>query len=386
VLAKTSDSEVPMSALRLPALRIEQGPSRTLFSFAVDGKRIPDFAAVSRLRRTEAASVLGYQRPEVTSHIGEIRDYLESDRPMIPNAIVVAFDDSVTFRPLEGQGSGPLIQGTLVIPLRSGGDSQKPGWIVDGQQRVAAIREARIDSFPVTVVGFVAPDLAEQKAQFILVNSTKPLPKGLIYELLPSTDGQLPSALERRKFPAFLLDRLNRDADSPLRGMVRTPTNGAGVIQDNSILRMLEHSLTDGALYKHNLMGDVEGSVSEPMLSVVKSFWAAAASTFPHAWGLPPRRSRLMHGAGVVSMGFLMDAIADRYRNTAPDQPLFERELSPLKAVCRWTDGYWEFGPGQHRKWNELQNTNKDVQLLTNYLMVKYRERAQSVPGGDGTA
>ncbi len=28
-------------------------------------------------------------------------------------------------------------------------DEDKPGWIVDGQQRSAAIRDARIDSFPV---------------------------------------------------------------------------------------------------------------------------------------------------------------------------------------------------------------------------------------------
>ena len=31
----------------------------------------------------------------------------------------------------------------------------------------------------------------EQTEQFILVNSTKPLPKGLIYELLPGTEATL---------------------------------------------------------------------------------------------------------------------------------------------------------------------------------------------------
>ncbi len=41
--------------------------------------------------------------------------------------------------------------------------------------------------------------------------------------------------------------------------------------------------------------------------------------------------------------------------------------------VCRWTDGYWDFGPGQKRRWNEIQNTGKDIQLLSNYLLVQYK-------------
>src|SRR5437660_5694323 len=83
--------------LRLPALKISQGPKRTLFAFAVDGKLVADFAAVSRVKRDDDGDVLGYQRPEVRSHIEEIRRYLESPSPMIPNAIVVAFDSRVRF-------------------------------------------------------------------------------------------------------------------------------------------------------------------------------------------------------------------------------------------------------------------------------------------------
>jgi hypothetical protein len=42
----------------------------------------------------------------VLSHISEIRDYLESDNPMIPNAIVVAFDRRVRFEPLADTSGG----------------------------------------------------------------------------------------------------------------------------------------------------------------------------------------------------------------------------------------------------------------------------------------
>jgi hypothetical protein len=47
------------------------------------------------------------------------------------------------------------------------------------------------------------------------------------------------------------------------------------------------------------------------MLGLLKSFWTAVAQTFPDAWGLRSRRSRLTHGVGIVSLGHVMDAIVD---------------------------------------------------------------------------
>jgi DGQHR domain-containing protein len=365
--------------LAVPAIEVNQGSGQRLYTFAVDGKKVPSFATVSRIRRPTGV-LEGYQRPEVLSHIAEIRRYLESDAPMVPNAIVIAFDSRVRFvsdLPTEGNESFAR-PGTLVIPIsRVASDEDKPGFIVDGQQRLAAIRDARIQSFPICVTAFITNDLGRQTEQFILVNSTKPLPKGLIYELLPATAAALPLLLQRRRFPAYLLDRLNRDSESPMREKIQTPTNPAGIIKDNSVLRMLENSLTDGALYRYRSGDEPEAKAdTETMLSMLKAFWAAVASIFEEAWGLPPRRSRLVHGAGIVSMGFVMDAIAERNRDTGTvNVDMFAEDLRPLRDACRWTDGYWNFGPGQQRKWNEIQNTSKDIQLLSNYLMVQYKAR-----------
>lgn len=362
-------------ALRLPALRVRQGPSRILYSFAVDGKQLPRFATVSRIRRDPTASVQGYQRPEVLAHIAAIRKYVESDDPMIPNAIVIAFDKRVTFEPAS-QADDYAQHGTLVIPLDPDcRDEDKPGLVVDGQQRCAAIREARIRSFPICVTAFITDSDAEQRSQFILVNSTKPLPKGLIHELLPSTIGSLPAALQLRRFPATMLERLNYDPDSPLRHLIQTPTTPQGVIKDNSVLRMLENSLSDGALYQYR-SGSASGGDIETMLTLLKDFWTAVHKTFPKAWAQPPRRSRLSHGVGIASMGFLMDAITDRYAHLRiPAIEDFEADLGQIVALCQWTQGTWAFGPGHQRKWNELQNTPGDIKLLTNYLLGEYRER-----------
>lgn len=364
--------------LRLPALEIRQGPDRVLYSFAVDGKILPEFATISRIRRDSESDIRGYQRPEVLSHIAEIRAYLESDRPMIPNSIVVAFDARVRFEASDVQplGSGYSRVGTIVIPVGGDGASEdKPGWIVDGQQRSAAIREARIDKFPICVTAFVATDGHEQKEQFILVNSTKPLPKGLIYELLPGTESRLPSPLQRKRFPAYLLERLNFETHSPFEELIQTPTNPEGIIKDNSILKMVEHSLNEGALHRFRDPRTGDGN-AEAMLELLKAYWMAVKIVFEDAWGVSPRQSRLMHGAGIVSMGFVMDAIAERYLDErVPTAADFHADLLPLQGVCRWTSGVWDFGPGQQRRWNEVQNTSKDIQLLTDYLLTQYRER-----------
>jgi DGQHR domain-containing protein len=369
-----------VTELRVPAIEVRQSPGRILYAFAIDGKMIPAFATISRIRRHDGA-LRGYQRPEVLAHINEIRRYLESSSPMIPNAVVVAFDSRVRFERALPSGSEPeyVRGGTLTIPLDPDvAEDQKPGFIVDGQQRLAAIRDAKLESFPTCVTAFITDDTREQTEQFILVNSTKPLPKGLIYELLPSTGAQLPSFLEKRRFPAHLLDRLNRDDDSPLLFMIQTPTTPEGLIKDNSVLRMLENSLTDGVLFRFRGTDDSSADV-DGMLAVLTGFWRAVKRAFPNAWGLPPRKSRLMHGAGVITLGLIMDAIADRYRQAGVvSEDVFFEDLAALRDVCRWTDGYWDFGPGRQRKWNEIQNTPKDIELLANYLLTQYKSRVWS--------
>src|SRR6266545_5377359 len=102
------------SEIRLPALEVHQGPRRRLYVFAVDGKLVHRFATISRIKR-DGAEIGGYQRPEVLSHIAEIRSYLESENPMIPNAVVLAFDNRVRFESVEGmEGSGYSRFGTIV--------------------------------------------------------------------------------------------------------------------------------------------------------------------------------------------------------------------------------------------------------------------------------
>ncbi len=364
--------------LHVPALEVRQG-RHLLYCFAVDGKLLSQFTAIARVRRGDGADLLGYQRPEVLRHVQQIRKYLETDEALLPNALVIAFDDRVRFTS-SGTATKDSRPGTLAIPL-GGTEDKKVGWLVDGQQRAAALREAAVSRFPVCVVGFVAESVAQQREQFVLINATKPLPRSLLYELLPQTSGLLPEALRKYRLASQLLDRLIRDVDSPLCGLVRRPTTPDGVIQDTSVLKMLHNSLSDGALFRFRAANG-GGSDLEGMLRLLKDYWATVACVFPEAWAKPARESRLSGGPGIVALGFVLDTIVDNYpADHLPTQAVLQEELQALQPNCHWTAGVWDLGHGVQRRWNDLQNTSKDVRLLANYLTALYRSHARSKSG-----
>jgi DGQHR domain-containing protein len=255
------------------------------------------------------------------------------------------------------------------VPLVDDGD-EKPGWLVDGQQRSAALRDADVEAFPVPVVGFITGDVREQRSQFILVNNTKPLPVGLINELLPATEGELPVALLRRRYPAMLLEQLNLHPESPLRGKIRTPTTVDGVIKDTSMLKMLDASISDGALYRFRDPATGGGN-SEAMLDLLFDFWGAVSGVWEDEWDLPPRKCRLTHGAGIAALGYLMDAIVDHRAvlEQMPDLAVFVDDLEAIAPACHWTSGTWEFG----MRWDEIQVVPAHITMLTDFLLSVYR-------------
>ena len=332
--------------LRIPTIRLPQGDS-FVYLFGTDGRTLSDLTCVSRVNRQDG-DLMGYQRPEVGAHVRAIRQYLETPGALLPNAIVLAFDERVRYDERLGH---------LVIPFDpEAPEHERPAWIVDGQQRTAALRDAELaGEFFVAVVGFHATT-EQQRSQFILVNNTKPLPKGLIYELLPDTTGPLPRLYARKQLPAMLVSRLNSDEDSPFRGRITMPTAPDGYIKDNSVLRMVEASITDGTLF--DLREDPEAA-----LLVLKTYWEAVRLTWPDAWDLPPRKSRLTHGAGIVSLGSIMDTLA--FRLGGIDLRSVRAVLGQLPVA--WSSGTWHF-PDEVRSWSSLQNTTTDVRLLTRYL------------------
>jgi len=235
--------------------------------------------------------------------------------------------------------------------------------VVDGQQRLTALSGLPNKEFEVFVSVLVCGDYEELRRQFVLINNTRPLPKALIYELLPGVDG-LPARLSSRSSAAYLTERLNYDSTSSLRGQIYQHTNPSGVIRDTAIQKVIMSSASDGALRDFRALDDE----SDRSFNLISEFYGAVQDVFPDDWkGHAPKTSRLVHGAGIVAMGYVMELLYARDR--ADDRSTFARGLSVLRGRTAWTHGSWKFGEEEIVPWNSVQNVQRQIMALAHHLV-----------------
>jgi DGQHR domain-containing protein len=364
--------------LRRRALRIDQDPKHPLYIFSLTGEELLKIADISRISRDDGGKLLGYQRGEVRRHIQEITEYLNSPEIVFPNSIILALHSNVRFIRSRGPETddGCAVSGTLEISLPTG-SGPKPAWIVDGQQRAIALSKSKRPNLPVPVNAFVADEIALQRDQFLRVNNSRPLPRGLITELLPEVSTDLPARMAARRIPSAICDWLNQDARSPFRGMIRRPSQtkaeqAKAVITDTSLIKVLEESLgtPNGCLYPFRNVATGETDF-ESISQLLLTYWTAVKKTFPDAWGKTAEKSRLMHGTGLRAMGRLMDKVMPQISDRGPKGiARAEKELSLIVPMCHWTAGQWDEMGGL--KWNELQNVPRHVQMLSWVLINAY--------------
>jgi DGQHR domain-containing protein len=337
-----------------------QSEKLPVFTFAAQAADIARFARIERAGRDDDGALRGFQRPQIAGHIREIRDYLEKPNAILPNPIVVAFTSAVVLEPmlsLAGEKGSHLSR--LTIDVSEG----PPGWIVDGQQRFTALSDLRGRDFEVLVSGFICDSVEELQKQFILINNTRPLPKALVYELLPQVS-DLPPRMSNRSQAALMTEALNYRPDSALRGLIRQQTNPKGIIRDTVLQRVIMNSLSDGTL---RLYADDNALLLAQGVKVISEFFHAVKHEFREDWeGQTPKTSRLVHGAGIVAMGYVMEAL--HVMTGAEDREAFARGLRLLKGRTAWTSGEWVFGD-ERRRWNGLQNVPSDVRHLSLYLV-----------------
>jgi DGQHR domain-containing protein len=341
--------------LTYDALVANQSPTHHVFTFAAPAADIQRFAVIDRIGRAANGALKGFQRPQVAAHIQEIRNYLRAQDAILPNSIVVAFTRGVR---VNGRDRSRLAQ--VEIDLSDG----PPGLVVDGQQRLSALGGLLDKPFEVFVAGLLCEGEEELRRQFILINNTRPLPKSLIYELLPKVSG-LPERMSSRARAAALAERLNYEPSSSLRGQIYQHTNPTGVIRDTAIQRVIMNSLSDGAM--RELLGLPDGE--RACFALVSDFYATVQQIWPWAWwDHTPKTSRLVHGAGIVALGYVMEVLFSRGLTGSTDS--MANVLAELTPHTAWVQGQtWRFGPDNVRPWNALQNVNHDIRLLAEHLI-----------------
>jgi DGQHR domain-containing protein len=359
------------------ALLVQQSKGIPIYVFALTADELERVAEISRVSRDETGELIGYQRPEVRKHVDSIVDYLDSDGPIFPNAIILSLSSRCRFTRSRGPNvdDGVVAAGSLEIPIPGPGEL-RPAWIVDGQQRTLALQRARNREFPVPIAAFVADTVEVQREQFVRINSAKPLPAGLVTELLPKIAAPINPNLALRRIPSALVDQLNQQSDSPFAGMIKRSSMSMehrrqAVITDTSLVKALEEALQSpsSCLFPYRNIATGETDI-DSIWAVLLAYWSGVRDTFPEAWGLPSTRSRLMHGVGIRSMGRLMDRVMSTIDPTAEDAVSKVRaELGLIADHCAWTSGRWE---ELGINWNQLQNVPRDVKVLSNFLIRSY--------------
>ena len=342
-----------MTVYHYTAVRARQAEGHDVFVFAASPKDILKFADIERVGRNDDGQLKGFQRHQIASHIKEIRDYLTRDDALLPNALIVAFISGVKIK----EGKAGIVEVQIEV------SNVRPGFVVDGQQRLTALSGLEKPGFEVFVSALVCKDYNQLRQQFVLINNTRPLPKTLIYELLPNVEG-LPERFTARKFSARIVDRLNFTRGSALYGEIRQHTNPQGVISDTAMQKVIMNSASDGAIREFVQYEDRE----DRAFQIVNEFFGAIQDVFGPEWtGMSPRLSRLRHGAGIVAMGFVMDLLYSA--EGAEQRSQFEQGLRLLKPFTAWTSGQWNLEAFDQRPWNGIQNTPSDIDLLTRYLV-----------------
>ena len=341
-----------MTVHRYTALRARQAPDHDVFVFAAHPRDVLTFAQIERVGRTDDGQLKGFQRHQIATHIRDIRDYLGRDDALLPNAVIVAF--------IEGIDVKDLGNGTIEVTIDDA--NGPPGFVVDGQQRLTAMSGLNKPNFEVFVSAVICKNYDQLRQQFVLINSTRPLPKTLIYELLPMVDG-LPERYTARRFASRIVELLNFNGGRALRGEIRQHTNPGGVISDTAMQKLVMNSAAHGAIRALIQYEDRE----KRAFDLINEFFEAVADVYGGEWvGMTPRVSRLRHGAGIVAMGFVMDLLFETQGAVSKED--FRPGLEMLRPFTAWTSGEWRMDEYRF-PWNDIQNTPSDIDLLARHLV-----------------
>ena len=81
------------------------------------------------MTRSETGELIGYQRDEVRRHVDEIVEYLDSEDPLFPNAVILALGSrcEIPGEPGPNVSDGIATAGTLEISIPSEGNPRRLG-------------------------------------------------------------------------------------------------------------------------------------------------------------------------------------------------------------------------------------------------------------------
>jgi hypothetical protein len=134
---------------------------------------------------------------------------------------------------------------------------------------------------------------------------------------------------------------------------------------------VIMRSVSDGAIREYP-----ESKQLTKGYQLLNAFFWAVREIFPDDWNdHTPKSSRLVHGAGIQALGYVMELLVGR--DGAQTKEEFMRGLSVLQGRTAWTSGSWRFSDTEEVPWNKLENTSRQINGLAQHLVSIVRREAQ---------
>jgi DGQHR domain-containing protein len=360
----------------------------------VEGKKVRDIAKIVHITR-EGKYINGYQRSELPKHIESIKDYIESPKSAILANLVIGFNKSVIFTPIE-EGSE---FGHLEVPYYPEMPScELPGAIVDGQQRSGGVKNSFHESYPLPVSIFISEDENDYIQQFLILNLGKPLTSVQLNALALNSDIYKPPALAIKAFPLSICQELgfgdNANGTPPLKGLIKSNGYPQGFIAESSITEFITN-VERMVLKAMNVRvhQELTKENKKMFVRILNNFWIAVTTVFEHEWAKISKSMKdtyIIHGTSIFGFSFLCRHmlrvyLEDKPANTTNIPPIsfFEKELNQIKHLCHFSRGVWSFGLERsdeedapdikfYRRWNDFQNTTSEKQLFAGNILKIY--------------
>lgn len=175
--------------------------------------RPADLLKIAYVYRRASGKPKAYQRIVNKDRVQKISEFLSTRNPLLPNAIILAFDSDASRRV-------NYTKGKLSFPR-----TYCSAWIIDGQHRVYGFEGSRIVSpaqstasgnFRLPVVAFKSLSIALQNRSFVSINSNQ---KKMDPTLLCDLAASLPDLQDPLTWPSLLVTQLC--AREPIQGKVK---------------------------------------------------------------------------------------------------------------------------------------------------------------------
>jgi DGQHR domain-containing protein len=401
-------ASVPWKRLTIFAQQYDLGRDEYRYQFGCDGRLI---RLIARIDRLDALASSGNQRDEIKKHVTEIRAGLESGN-QVPNSVIVVLNDEMVSEVSAGDSGAEIPESHIVIrpvnpddafttvahpihgessdfyaqklrtveisfPFRSAAfDHEKSVLLVDGQQRTAALDLADVEKCPQVILSVNAIRATDDEAKdiFQVANSTVKINADFKRALLATMD-DAPGYLKReRNFALAVKSLAVEDPESPFYQIVayqgiKYAKGQKPPVAYNSLFAVVR-SFAEGSLQE--LLTD-----HETLAEVVKRAYSIIKKAWPSHWGKSPKENRLMHGAGIRSLG---DLILTKVENRLPDYDgdilsdelwaVVDKSVHRLQEHLIWCDDDIASASKAVRDTYKnyidgVQNTEQDISRLT---------------------